>query len=75
MKRWVITLTAGAGYSQKYPPTVWLFKRRTDAIKFLRQKIKHYLKSEWEMGKISLGLEATPLHNQRFPSIKLHRKF
>ena len=48
MKRWVITLTAGAGYSQKYPPTVWLFKRRADAIKFLRQKIKHYLKSEWE---------------------------
>lgn len=48
MKRWVITLTAGAGCSQKYPPTVWLFKRKADAVRFLRKKIKHYLKSEWE---------------------------
>ena len=46
MKRWVVMLTAGSGYNQKYPPEVTIFKRRTDAIKYLRGKIKTFLKEQ-----------------------------
>jgi|9_EtaG_2_1085328.scaffolds.fasta_scaffold91292_2 hypothetical protein len=46
--RWVITLTAGAGCSQKYPPGVWVFNRKADAISFLRAKISKYIKDQWQ---------------------------
>ena len=40
MKRWVVILTAGPGYSQKYSPPLTFFKRFADAEKYLREKIK-----------------------------------
>tara|TARA_R100000951_G_scaffold86765_3_gene74484 strand:+ start:676 stop:948 length:273 start_codon:yes stop_codon:yes gene_type:complete len=40
MKRWVVILTAGSGYSQKYSPPLTFFKRFADAEKYLRAKIK-----------------------------------
>jgi hypothetical protein len=40
MKRWVVILTAGSGYNQKYAPPLTFFKRFRDAEKYLRGKIK-----------------------------------
>jgi len=40
MKRWVVILTAGSGYNQKYAPPLTFFKRFRDAEKYLREKIK-----------------------------------
>ena len=46
MKRWVVILTAGSGYTQKYAPPMTFFKRFADAEKYLRAKIKEYLKNQ-----------------------------
>lgn len=46
MKRWVVILTVGSGYSQKYAPPLTFFKRFADAEKYLRAKIKEYLASQ-----------------------------
>tara|TARA_R110001592_G_scaffold152744_4_gene380469 strand:+ start:931 stop:1200 length:270 start_codon:yes stop_codon:yes gene_type:complete len=43
MKRWVVILTAGSGYSQKYAPPLTFFKKKADAIKHLRNRIKDYI--------------------------------
>lgn len=44
MKRWVVMLTVGSGYTQKYPPSLTFFKKKADAIKYLRKEIKAYIK-------------------------------
>ena len=46
MKRWVVILTAGSGYTQKYAPPLKFFKRYRDAEKYLRGEIKKYLESQ-----------------------------
>ena len=45
MKRWVVILTVGSGYTQKYPPSLTFFKKKSDAIKYLRKEIKDYIES------------------------------
>jgi len=46
MKRWVVINTAGSGYSQKCSPPLTFFRRFADAEKYLRGKIKKYLKEQ-----------------------------
>ena len=46
MKRWVVINTAGQGYTQKYAPPLTFFKKKTDAIKYLRARIKEYLEED-----------------------------
>ncbi len=46
MKRWIVIETAGSGYSQKCSPPLTFFKRFADAEKYLRGKIKTYLKDQ-----------------------------
>lgn len=58
MKRWVVINTAGSGYSQKYPPTLTFFKRYRDAEKFLRGKIKEWLKGQTYFDSIKEFLES-----------------
>ena len=43
MNRWVVINTAGSGYSQKYAPPLTFFKKKADAIKYLRNRIKDYI--------------------------------
>lgn len=57
MKRWVVIETVGSGYTQKYAPPVSLFKRRADAEKYLRGKIKTFLKNQTYYDSIKEFLE------------------
>ena len=43
MNRWIVIETVGSGYNQKYAPPVSLFKKKSDAIKYLRSKIKKHI--------------------------------
>ena len=58
MKRWVVMLTVGSGYTQKYPPEMTFFKRRADAEKYLRGKIKAWLKRQDYYDSIKEFLES-----------------
>ena len=49
MNRWVVILTAGSGYTQKYPPNLTFFKKKADAIKYLRKEIKAYVNCESQL--------------------------
>lgn len=51
MKRWVVMLTVGSGYTQKYPPNLTFFQRRTDAVKYLRSEIKNHIEYWQEVRK------------------------
>ncbi len=64
MKRWVVILTAGSGYSQKYSPPLTFFKRFRDAEKYLRAEIKKQI--DFEKERYANGLGFTP----SFDSIK-----
>tara|TARA_Y100000004_G_C8666173_1_gene307305 strand:+ start:253 stop:501 length:249 start_codon:yes stop_codon:yes gene_type:complete len=44
--RWIVINTVGSGYTQKYAPEVLFYKRYSDAEKYLRGRIKEYLKSQ-----------------------------
>ena len=57
MKRWVVIETAGSGYSQKCSPPLTFFKRFADAEKYLRGKIKTYLKDQTYYDSIKEFLE------------------
>lgn len=43
MKRWLVIITAGSGYTQKYPPETLFFKTKRHAEDFLRSKIKTFV--------------------------------
>ena len=43
MKRWLVIITAGSGYNQKYPPDTLFFKTKRHAEGFLRSKIKTFV--------------------------------
>ena len=57
MKRWVVIETAGSGYTQKYAPPLTFFKRFADAEKYLRGKIKTFLKNQTYYDSIKEFLE------------------
>ena len=63
MKRWVVINTAGSGYSQKSAPPMTFFKRFADAEKYLRGKIKTFLKDQTYYDSIKEFLEHNCLHN------------
>lgn len=44
---WVVINTAGQGYTQKYAPELTFFKKKADAIKFLRSKIKVFIQEDY----------------------------
>lgn len=63
MKRWVVISTAGSGYTQKYPPEMTFFKRYRDAEKYLRGKIKAWLKGQDYFDSIKEFLEHNCITN------------
>lgn len=63
MKRWVVINTAGSGYTQKYAPPMTFFKRKADAIKYLRNKIKVFIEEDYVEETIKEFLELNCITN------------
>lgn len=63
MKRWVVIETVGCGYNQKYAPPLTFFKKKADAIKYLRNKIKEHLESQTYYDSIKEFLQHHDIYN------------
>tara|TARA_R100000329_G_scaffold150420_2_gene143305 strand:- start:523 stop:810 length:288 start_codon:yes stop_codon:yes gene_type:complete len=70
---WVVVNTVGDGYSQKYSPPIKVFKRKADAIKYLRGKIKKMIDDDKE--RVARGYRSYPTYESVAEYIRCNDNF
>lgn len=63
MKRWLVIITVGSGYTQKYAPDTFFFKTKRHAEDFLRSKIKTFVLSHLYYDSIKEFLSVNDIYD------------